>query len=129
MSKYFDPQLINSPFDDPGLFVDLVFERRALLFDLGDISRLAPRKLLRIANIFITHRHLDHFIGFDQLLRCFLGREKIIGLWGPPGLIDAVESKIAAYDWNLVTGYDGNLQLHVSELEQRAFKWKHTRRV
>jgi ribonuclease Z len=116
MSKYFDPQLINSPFDDPGLFVDLVFERRALLFDLGDISRLAPRKLLRIANIFITHRHLDHFIGFDQLLRCFLGREKIVGLWGPPGLIDAVESKIAAYDWNLVTGYDGNLQLHVSEL-------------
>jgi ribonuclease Z len=121
MSKYFDPQLINSPFDDPGLFVDLVFERRALLFDLGDISRLAPRKLLRIAHIFITHRHLDHFVGFDQLLRCLLGREKVIGLWGPPGLIDAVESKIAAYDWNLVTGYDGNLQLHVSEpgLDQR----------
>ena len=116
MAKYFDPQQINSPFDDPGLFVDLVFERRALLFDLGDISRLAPRKMLRIAHIFITHRHLDHFIGFDQLLRCLLGREKVIGLWGPPGLIDAVENKIAAYDWNLVTGYDGNVQFHVSEL-------------
>ena len=116
MAKYFDPQLINGPFDDPGLFVDLVFERRALLFDLGDISALAPRKLLRIDQVFITHRHVDHFIGFDQLLRCLLGREKTIGLWGPPGLINAVENKISAYDWNLVANYKGNLQLIVTEL-------------
>ena len=43
MSRHFDPTLINNPFDDPGLYVDLVFERRALLFDLGDLSRLAIR--------------------------------------------------------------------------------------
>jgi ribonuclease Z len=116
MAKYFDPQLFNDPFGDPGLFVDLVFERRALLFDLGDISALAPRKLLRVAHVFITHRHMDHFIGFDQLLRCLLGREKTLGIWGPHGLIDAVEHKLKAYDWNLVGGYEGNLQLHVSEL-------------
>ena len=116
MAKYFDPQLINGPFYDPGLYVDLVFERRALLFDLGDLSALVPRKLLRIEHVFVTHRHMDHFIGFDQLLRCLLGREKTIGIWGPPGLIDAVESKIKAYSWNLVTGYDGNLKLRVSEL-------------
>lgn len=116
MAKYFDPQLINGPFDDPGLFIDLVFERRALMFDLGDISRLPARKLLRVAHVFVTHRHMDHFIGFDQLLRCLLGREKAIGLWGPPGLIDAVENRIKAYDWNLVDGYEGNLQLYVSEL-------------
>lgn len=116
MSKYFDPQLINGPFDDPGLFVDLAFERRALLFDLGDLSALAPRKLLRVAHVFITHRHMDHFVGFDQLLRCLLGREKVLGIWGPHGLIDAVEHKLKAYDWNLVANYEGNLQLHVSEL-------------
>jgi ribonuclease Z len=40
--------------------VDLVFEQRALLFDLSDLSRLAPRKLLRISDIFVTHRHMDH---------------------------------------------------------------------
>lgn len=116
MAKYFDPQLVNGPFDDPGLYVDLVFERRALLFDLGDISALAPRKRLRIAHVFVTHRHMDHFIGFDQLLRCMLGREKTVGIWGTPGLIDAVESKIKAYTWNLVRGYEGNLTLRVTEL-------------
>ncbi len=116
MSRYFDPQLINGPFDDPGLYVDLVFQRRALLFDLGDTSALPPRKLLRIGHVFITHRHMDHFIGFDNFLRCLLGRETTVGMWGTPGLIGAVESKLNAYTWNLVSGYDGNLVLEVSEL-------------
>lgn len=80
MTRHFDPSLVNDPFDDPGLYVDLVFERRALLFDLGDLARLGPRKLLRISNVFVTHRHMDHFIGFDQLLRRLLGREKVLCL-------------------------------------------------
>jgi ribonuclease Z len=98
------------------LYVDLVFERRALLFDLGDISAIPPRKLLRLAHVFITHRHMDHFIGFDQLLRCLLGRDKTLDIWGPQGLIDAVENKIKAYSWNLVAGYEGNFKLRASEL-------------
>jgi len=115
MVQYFDPQLINGPFDDPGLYVDLVFQRRALLFDLGDISPLSPRKLLRVEHVFITHRHMDHFIGFDQLLRCLLGRETAISLWGACGLIDAIECRMSAYTWNLIQGYEGNLVLRVSE--------------
>jgi ribonuclease Z len=118
MTRYFDPQLVNGPFEDPGLYVDLVFQRRALLFDLGDISALTPRKLLRLEHVFITHRHMDHFIGFDQMLRCLLGREKTLSIWGPSGLVDAVECKLNAYNWNLIGGYEGNLVLRVMELGQ-----------
>ena len=56
MPRHFDPALVNDPFDDRGLYVDLVFERRALLFDL---RRLGPRKLLRVSDVFVTHRHMD----------------------------------------------------------------------
>jgi ribonuclease Z len=46
VSRHFDPTLINNPFEDPGLYVDLVFERCAA-FDLG-------RKLLRVSDAFVT---------------------------------------------------------------------------
>jgi ribonuclease Z len=116
MPARFDPHLVNDRFGDPGLYVDLKFERRALLFDLGDISVLPPRKVLRISDVFITHRHMDHFAGFDHLLRFLLGREKLVRLFGLSGLVDAVEAKLRAYTWNLVSGYDGNLVLRVIEL-------------
>ncbi len=118
MPRHFDPQLINEPFGDPGLYVDLVFERRALMFDLGDLSPLPPRKLLRVSDVFVSHRHMDHFAGFDQLLRVLLGREKMVGVYGPPGLIDAVEHKLKAYTWNLVTASEGNLVFRVTELAE-----------
>ena len=99
MASRFDPHLVNDPFGDPAVYVDFKFERRAFLFDLGDISVLPPRKLLRISDIFITHRHMDHFVGFDHLLRFVLGREKVVRLYGPAGLIDAIEAKLRAYTW------------------------------
>jgi len=117
MPRHFDPHLINDPFDDPGLYVNLVFEHRALLFDLGDLSPLSPRQLLRVSNVFISHRHMDHFAGFDQLLRCFIGRDKVVSFYGPPGLIDAIEHKLKAYTWNLVAGYEGNPIFRVTEMD------------
>lgn len=116
MPRLFDSQLVNDPFGDPALYVDLAFERRALLFDLGDLTPLAPRKLMRVSEAFVSHCHMDHFAGFDHLLRFLLGRGKTVGLYGPPGLIEAVGHKLAAYTWNLIRGYDGNLVFRVHEL-------------
>jgi ribonuclease Z len=48
---------------------------------------------------------MDHFIGFDAILRVALGRGKTLKLFGPPGLIDNVHGKLRGYTWNLVDGY------------------------
>ncbi len=117
MPRHFDPTLVNDRFDDPGLYVDLAFEKRALLFDVGDVTKLPTRKILRISDIFISHRHMDHFAGFDQLLRRVLGREKTIGVYGPAGMIDAVEHKLRSYTWNLLEGYEGNVSFRVTEMD------------
>ena len=117
MPRHCDPAPVNDPFGDPALYVDLVFERRALLFDIGDINRLPTRKLLRISDVFVTHRHMDQFAGFDHLLRTLLGREKSLGIYGPAGLVDAVEHKLKAYTWNLIEGYDGELIIRATEVD------------
>jgi ribonuclease Z len=115
MKPLFHPRLVNDPFGDPGLYVDFLFERRALLFDLGDLSPLPARQLLKVTHAFVSHTHMDHFAGFDALLRVLLGREKVLHLFGPPGFIDRVEHKLAGYTWNLVANYDSDLAMRVTE--------------
>jgi ribonuclease Z len=40
MTQRFRAKLVNESFRDPVLYVDLLFERRALLFDLGALKAL-----------------------------------------------------------------------------------------
>jgi ribonuclease Z len=116
MTPHFLPTLVNRPFDDPGLYLDFLFERRAVLFDLGDLAPLGARKLLRVSDVCVSHTHIDHFIGFDRLLRIMLGREKTVRLFGPPGILRQVESRLASYSWNLIGSYPTVFTLTVSEL-------------
>ncbi len=112
MKPTFHARLINGPFGDPGLYVRLQWERRALIFDLGSINSLAPGEILKISDVFITHTHVDHFIGFDYLIRVLLGRDKIIRIYGPPGIIGNIEGRLAGYTWNLVEDYPLSLEVH-----------------
>src|SRR5262245_9692953 len=117
MRSLFEPHPVNDAFGDPGLYVDFRDERRALLLDLGDIAVLPPRKLMRLSHVFVTHAHMDHFSGFDHLLRVVLGRKAGVVLFGGPGFVAQVEHKLSAYTWNVVHRYEIELVLQVREID------------
>ena len=115
MADRFAPRLINGVFEDPVLFIGFHYERRAMLFDLGRIDALSVREILKLSDVFVSHTHIDHFIGFDHLLRCSLNRETELRLFGPMGFIDNVRGKLAGYTWNLIRDYP--LALVVCEID------------
>jgi len=117
MRPIFDAMLVNRPLGDPGVLIDLKFERRAILFDIGDVSSLPTRKLLRVSDVFVSHTHMDHFAGFDHLLRVCLGRDTGVSLYGPARFISQLEHKLAAYTWNLVENYATDFVITVHELD------------
>jgi ribonuclease Z len=116
MTPNLHPRLVNGRFGDPALFVGMRHRRDALLFDLGDLAGLSARDLLRVSHVFVSHMHIDHFIGFDALLRVSVGRERVIRMVGPPGFTDAVEHKLQAYSWDLVERYSAELVFEAREV-------------
>lgn len=118
MKPLFHPSLVNPPFGDAALHVEFQFEGRGLLFDIGDVTRLSNRKLLRITDVFVTHAHMDHFAGLDHLVRVCLGRDKRVRLFGPSGFIERVEHKLHGYTWNLIGRNPENFVLAVTEVDE-----------
>jgi len=112
LKSAFLPRLVNGPFNDPGLFVELRWQGTAVLFDLGRLDRFPAAEILKLTHVFVSHTHLDHFIGFDRVVRLFLNRDATLALYGPPGFIRNVLGKLAGYTWNLVDGYAFVLSVH-----------------
>lgn len=122
MTRTFETRLVNGGFGDPALYLGFLHERRAFLFDIGEIHALRPREILAVSDVFVSHTHIDHFCGFDRLLRVMLNRDRTVRLHGPEGLVANVAGKLAGYTWNLVDDY--RLRLQVQEIGPRR-----TRRV
>src|SRR5947209_7575080 len=126
------PRLVNGRFGDPALFVEMLHRREALLFDAGDLSALSARDLLRVDHLFVSHMHMDHFIGFDALLRVHVGREKTMRVVGPEGIIERVGHKLQGYDWDLVERYETDLIFDVVEVgphrQEKAARFRFKRR-
>src|SRR5579884_1566482 len=111
MKTSFRPRLLNGQTGDPALLVSLRWQGRALLIDLGRIDRTPAATLLRVEAVFVSHAHMDHFMGFDQLLRLFLARDATLRLYGPAGIADHVAGKLAGYTWNLTDDYPFTLEV------------------
>jgi ribonuclease Z len=116
---FVEARLVNDPFDDPALLVDFRSDRRAMLFDMGELHAIPARKLLRVSHVFVSHTHLDHVIGFDHLLRFRLGRPNALSLIGPPGLVDRIGGRLAGYSWNLLKQSATDFVIVVEEFDGR----------
>ena len=71
-----------------------------LLFDCGEGTQqqlLRSVGLPELDAIFLTHFHLDHWLGLIGMIKTFdlRGREKPLALYGPPGLTALMEGPAA----------------------------------
>lgn len=120
MKPSFHTRLLNGPFEDPGIFVRVLREGRAFIFDLGATQNLSTRDILKTTDIFVSHAHVDHFIGFDDILRVCLKKETPLNVYGPEGFIERVEGRLRGYSWNLTGDYP--LTIYVSEVSRQYVK-------
>ena len=111
MRRSFHHRLVNGPFEDTSMYLRILHAKRGLLFDAGDVGGLSPGDIMKISELFISHTHIDHFIGFDSILRVLLKRPEPLGIYGPPGIIEAVEHKLGGYTWNRIREYPVKLDV------------------
>jgi ribonuclease Z len=116
-----DVGLINGVFGDPLLHLRLRHQRRSLLFDLGDGSRLPGRMAHQVTDIFISHAHMDHIGGFLWLLRARLGEFPVCRLYGPPGLARHIQGFLQGVLWDRIADRGPAfevLELHGTQLQR-----------
>ena len=106
--------LMNGVFGDPLLHLRLGHQRRSLLFDLGEGSRLPARIAHQVTDVFISHAHMDHISGFLWLLRSRIGESSVCRIYGPPGIADHVRGLISGIHWDRIA--DRGPKFEVAEL-------------
>ncbi len=92
-------RLVNGSAGDPALFIDYPGRDDAILFDAGENGGLDARRLGDLGAVFITHHHVDHFIGLDRIVRANLDRDKTLHVFGPTGTIRKVYDRIKSYEY------------------------------
>ena len=112
--QHFDLSLANGIQGDPAAFVFFSRSGEAILFDAGSLESLSHKDLLRVRHVCISHTHIDHFIGFDRLIRVNIPHFREISVSGPKGIIQNVSGKLKSYLWNLLE--PGQVQFKVFEI-------------
>lgn len=94
--------LVNGVFGDPLLRLELIHQRRSLLFDLGDPGRMSARVAHQVSDVFFSHTHADHIGGFLWFLRSRIGDLPPCRLYGPPGLARQIAGMVGGILWDRV---------------------------
>lgn len=113
----FQCRLVNPIHHDPALLLTLPQSAQRWLLDCGDLHPLSLHELLQINTVFVSHAHIDHWIGLDALMRAQLFGEQPLRVLGPEGILDMLAGRLTGYAWNLVSrsrfvveGYEWNGQ-------------------
>jgi len=107
-----EPTFCSGLLDDPLLLIRQRPLGSNLLFDCGQLHHLAKRTLTAIEAVFVSHAHMDHWMGIDTLTRHVYVTPKTVELFGPAGIAAKLERKLAGYDWNLCEADWGSYRVH-----------------
>ncbi len=124
MKRAFLLSLPNGLFGDPLVVLRLRWIPRVVLLDAGSTDRLAPRTLLEVSDVLVSHAHVDHVFGLARLLRIRLGRkERGLRIFGPAGFAEQVAHHLRFYTWNLVDALPIELELiEIDDAELRHYE-------
>ncbi len=81
--------------------IALQIGKEVLLFDCGEGTQrqfmLSPVSFMKVAHIFISHFHGDHFLGLPGLIQSmnFSGREADLHVYGPEGMVDLTRTVLS----------------------------------
>jgi ribonuclease Z len=97
--------------------VHLTYDGAGLLFDCGEGS-LGPRDVHALSAVFLSHQHIDHFLGFDRLISHSIDSGGTLRVFGPGGTARRILAKLEAYTWNLLDAEA--LRFEVMDVERGA---------
>lgn len=106
--------LVNGVLGDPLLHLRLQHQKRSLLFDLGEASRLPARIAHQVSEVLLSHAHFDHIAGFLWLLRSRIGILRPCRVYGPPGLTENIQCLVNGIHWDRIG--DRGPKFEVNEL-------------
>ena len=105
-------RLVNGSAGDPVLYLDYPGRDNALLFDGGENCNLSKDELADLEAVFITHHHVDHFIGLDRIVRANLDTDKTLRVFGPAGTITRVFDRVKSYEYPFFPFMKLALEIH-----------------
>ncbi|PLX86324.1 MAG: ribonuclease Z [Desulfuromonas sp.] len=110
--RYLEPTIFSGLLDDPLLLARIRPLGRSILIDCGQIHHLAKRVVKSLDAVFVSHAHMDHFMGVETLTRNVHISPRTVDLYGPPGIAEKMTHKLAGYDWNLREAFWGSYRVH-----------------
>ena len=116
--RYLEPTCFSGLIDDPCLIIRDRPIHQSIMLDCGALSHVAKREMKPVRALFVSHAHMDHFMGFDAFLRQVHASPRSIDLFGPAGFADRIEARLRGYDWNLAEPYWCSFKVHEIHREE-----------